>query len=369
MELLSNGISGAGLSSSDRADQQAQIRLDSQMMKVERDVKEAVGKAAILKLHSGICELAVEFMSGQGFDWIHTPRLTDLVIDGDNEFFSLDYFGRRGSLAQATQFHKQMLLGKGMGFERVFDIGPLFRAEKRLSSRHMTEFTGLEFEMTFRETYEEAIHLTESLLLYVLSELQRRDKYQDALVAAAAHPRTDAFRSPQSGKVPRITFREAKRLLRTECSMHDAVDHEDFTAEQEAALGQFMRESAQYGKTDIFTIVDYPAHLRGFWSVPDPHGSGTARAFDIILRGQEVASGSQHVHSYEQLCHAMLKRDPPLDPTADIWKHYTGSFKANNMPPHAGCGIGVNRVLQGLLGLSNVRDATAFPRDALHLAP
>ncbi|KAL2432431.1 Aspartate-tRNA ligase, cytoplasmic [Exophiala dermatitidis] len=322
MEMLPNHISRVDLASCDHADKQSRPRPDKTMeVKVEgeAEINEAATKGAILKLHSGICELAVEFMSSHGFDWIHTPRLTGLVIDGDNEFFSLDYFGRRGSLTQATQFHKQMLLGMGMGLERVFDIGPLFRAEKRLSSRHLTEFTGLEFEMTFRETYEEAISLAESLLLYMASSSSSSSSSSAGAAAAAPPPpRMDPFRAPQAGKVPRITFSEAKHLLQTECGMLDAVDHEDFTPEQEAALGQFMRESARYGKTDIFTIVNYPARMRGFWSVADPHGSGTARAFDIILRGQEVVSGSQHIHQYEQLGRAMVERDPPLDPAAEM---------------------------------------------------
>ncbi|KAF2715893.1 class II aaRS and biotin synthetase [Polychaeton citri CBS 116435] len=257
-----------------------------------------------------------------------------------------------------------------MGFERVFDIGPLFRVEKKVSSRHMTEFTGLDFEMVINKHYEEAMDMVEALLLHAVHGLQTDDKYHDAVTTLkeSTIEGIGSFKYPSNGKGPRITFLQAKALLRTECGLLKTDDNENFTAQEEKALGQFMRELYQKDRTDIFTITEFPSCMRNFYAVPDSHGSGKARAFDVILRGQEVVFGGEHIHLFSQLRDAMRQHQHALDPDADIWKHYTSAFKAD-MPPRAGCGVEVNRVFQGSLELQDIRDATSFPRDALCLVP
>jgi aspartyl/asparaginyl-tRNA synthetase len=138
-------------------------------------------------------------------------------------------------------------------------------------------------------------------------------------------------------------------------------------AEEETALGVYFRETPAYS-TDLFTIIEFPSHMRHFYSASSDRSLGVANSFDLILRGQEVASGSQHLNKYNVLCEVMRNHDPPLDPDSECWRAYTEAFKCG-VATHGGCGIGINRLLQGYLDLKDVREATLFPRDAKHLAP
>ncbi|TQV92501.1 hypothetical protein V2A60_007183 [Cordyceps javanica] len=332
------------------------------------DVRHAAS-GAIFKLHSGMCQLIVEFLCSNNFHWIHTPRIISSPVTGDNEYFHLPYFGKDAWLAQSSQHHKQMALA--MDMQRVFEIGPVFRAEVKSSSsaRHVTEFTVLDIAMAFRHDYHEVVELIESMLLFVLNELQRRKQYK-ALIEAVQQifPHTRPFRVglDGQGKVIRITFLEAKRILREEIGLA-SDDCKNFTDQEEAALGLYFRESAD---TDIFTIDQYPASMRQFNSQASPGCPGFSNTWDVIIGGREICSGSQRVHSYRELCDAMRAGvcGPPLDPEAEQWQPYLDAFRAG-MPPHGGCGLGVNRLLQSFLGLDDVREAILFPRDVNRLRP
>ncbi|OAR02269.1 hypothetical protein LLEC1_03273 [Akanthomyces lecanii] len=332
------------------------------------DVRYAAS-GAIFKLHSSMCQLVVEFLCSQNFDWIHTPRIISATIPGDKEYFHLQYFGKDAWLAQSSQHHKQMALS--MDMQRVFEIGPVFRAEAKSSNsaRHVTEFTVLDIAMIFRDDYHEVVDLVESMLVFVLNELQRRSQYKQLIEAVQKlYPRAEPFRVglDEHGKVPRITFSEAKRILREELDL-ESDDSKNFTDHEEAALGLHFRESAN---TEIFTIDQYPAHLRQFNSQANPDSPGLSNTWDTIVRGREICSGSQRIHGYSELCEAMRAGvcGPPLDPEDEQWKPYLAAFKAG-MPPHGGCGLGLNRLLQSFLGLEDVREVILFPRDINRLRP
>jgi aspartyl-tRNA synthetase len=213
---------------------------------------------AIFKLHSGMCQLVVEFLCSQGFHWIHTPRIITATVPGDNEYFHLPYFGKDAWLAQSSQHHKQMALS--MDMRRVFEIGPVFRAEVKSSRsmRHLTEvgqaifhfspltgafgtrlllthfitqFTVLDIAMAFDHDYQEVMELIESMLVFVFKELQGREQYKQLIaLVQEMYPGVRPFRVGlnEHGKVPRITFLEAKRILREEFGL-ESDDSKNFT--------------------------------------------------------------------------------------------------------------------------------------------
>ncbi|KAM3509007.1 hypothetical protein MY11210_006502 [Beauveria gryllotalpidicola] len=332
------------------------------------DVRYAAS-GAIFKLHSGMCQLVVEFLCSHDFHWIHTPRIISATIPGDNEYFYLRYFGKDAWLTQSSQHHKQMALSMDMG--RVFEIGPVFRAEVKSSNstRHVTEFTVLDIAMAFHNDYHEVVDLIESMLVFVVNELQRRSQYKQLIEAVQKlYPRARPFCAglDEHGKVPRITFLEAKRILREELGLA-SDDCKNFTDQEEAALGSYFWESAS---TDIFTIDQYPAHMRQFNSQANLDSPGLSNTWDTIVGGREICSGSQRIHAYNELCEAMRAGvcGPPLDPEGEQWQPYLAAFKAG-MPPHGGCGLGLNRLLQSFLGLEDVREVIMFPRDVNRLRP
>ncbi|KAH2489215.1 hypothetical protein KXV28_006505, partial [Aspergillus fumigatus] len=332
-------------------------RLDNRLL----DLRNA-GSGAILKLHSGMCQLIVEFLGSNGFHWIHSPRIISHTVAGDKEYFHLPYFGGNAWLAQNAQYQNQMVLSTDM--ERVFDIGPAFRAEvkSRTSGRHLTEFTLLGTAMVLEENYYEVMDLMDSMIVFVLKGLQERKKYRDLIEIVQNHyPTAQDFRIglDEQGKIPRISFKEAKRMLRDELGFK-TEDTDDLSEEEEAALGRHFRESPYLGQTDIFTIDQYPAFCRPFNTHPSPDAPGFTNSWDTIVRGREICSGSQRIHKYEAVCKAMASRN--MDPDGKEWEHYVGAFKSG-MPPHGGLGLGVNRLLQGFLGLDDVRETTLFPRD------
>ncbi|KAL2016554.1 hypothetical protein VTK56DRAFT_3411 [Thermocarpiscus australiensis] len=352
-------------------DGQTALGLEERLSNRILDVRGAAA-GAIFKLHSGLCQLVVEFLCSRGFHWIHTPRIISATIAGDNEYFHLPYFGRDAWLAQSSQHHKQMALS--MDMQRVFEIGPVFRAEakSRESSRHMTEFTVLDIGMAFQDDYHEVVELIESMLVFVFRGLQERKQYRQLIEVVQRHyPSVRPFRIglDEHGKVPRVTFLEAKRILREELGLN-TDDDKNFTDEEEAFLGRYFRTSAHLGQTDVFTIDQYPASLRQFNSQPNPDMPGLSNTWDTIVGGREICSGSQRIHAYDELCEAMRAGvcGPPLDPEAEKWQPYLAAFKAG-MPRHGGCGLGINRLLQGFLGLDDVREVTLFPRDVNRLAP
>ncbi|KAJ6781994.1 hypothetical protein PWT90_01281 [Aphanocladium album] len=324
-------------------------RLDNRIL----DVRYAAS-GAIFKLHSGMCQLVVEFLCSKKFHWVHTPRIISATIPGDNEYFHLKYFGKDAWLAQSSQHHKQMALS--MDMQRVFEIGPVFRAEAKSSNstRHVTEFTVLDIAMAFDDDYHEVVNLIESMLVFVLTELQRRSQYKKLIEEVQKlYPRAQPFclSLDTHGKVPRITFLEAKRILREELGLA-SDDGKNFTEQEEAALGQHFRESAG---SDILTIDQYPASMRQFNSQASLDTPGLSNTWDTIVGGREICSGSQRIHSYSSLCEAMRAGvcGPPLDPEGEQWQPYLAAFRAG-MPPHGGCGLGLNRLLQSFLGLDDI---------------
>ena len=317
---------------------------------------------AIFHLQSGISNLFIEFMNENRFTWINSSKLAGAATEGGAGVFEIKYFDTKAYLTQSPQFYKQMAIA--MDIKRVCEIGPVFRAENSNTHRHLTEFTGLDFEMVIKNHYHEVLDFGERLMLFIINNLQVRPEYKRLVkVVEEVFPGAGDFKLPDNKKAVRLTFAEGIKLLNE--NGIEAGEFDDMSTSQEKSLGKIIRE--KYG-TDFYTLDKFPSAIRPFYTHPDPSNPKLSNSYDFFMRGQEIMSGAQRVHDYNQLCEQMRKNDPPLDPLSDGFKHYTDAFKYG-CAPHGGGGLGLNRILQFYLGLPDIRFATLFPRDPGRLAP
>ncbi|WQF89324.1 Class II Aminoacyl-tRNA synthetase/Biotinyl protein ligase (BPL) and lipoyl protein ligase (LPL) [Colletotrichum destructivum] len=310
-------------------------RLDNRVL----DVRVA-STASIFKIFSGVHELAVEYLSGRGFHWTPTPSLINYKIPGDDDYFSVPYFaGKDAWLTQTGEVHLGMALSADL--DRIYDVHPVFRRERNVSTRHLTEFISLEVAFIVKHDWEEILELTESTILFIIHNLQERQKYKSELdVARRLYPSAGGFRLglDAKGRLIRITFKEAKRILREKIG-RQTDDQEDFSREEEAALGHYFAgdDSGLGPATDLFVITHYPRHLRPYNFFPAAGDESATNSFDIIMRGQEACTGLQLIHAHAELRRAMLARDPPIDPDSDMWRPFVEAYEAG-APPQGGFG-------------------------------
>ncbi|KAL8990407.1 MAG: hypothetical protein Q9177_000937 [Variospora cf. flavescens] len=317
---------------------------------------------AIFQLQSGISNLFMEFMNHHKFTWINSSRLAGAATEGGAGVFEIKYFDTKAYLTQSPQFFKQMAIA--MDMKRVCEIGPVFRAENSNTHRHLTEFTGLDFEMVIKNDYHEVLSFGEKLMLYIIRNLQERAEYKRLTkVVDQVFPGAGDFKLPPGDEAQRFTFAEAVKLLND--NGIEASEDDDLSTSLEKALGRIVREKHN---TDFYTVDKYPSAVRPFYTMPDPSNPKVSNSYDFFMRGQEIMSGAQRIHDYNQLCDRMRKNDPPLDPLSEGFRHYTDAFKYG-CAPHGGGGLGLNRILQFYLGLPDIRFATLFPRDPGRLAP
>ncbi|KAL8658187.1 MAG: hypothetical protein Q9226_001185 [Calogaya cf. arnoldii] len=317
---------------------------------------------AIFQLQSGISNLFIEFMNQNRFTWINSSRLAGAATEGGAGVFEIKYFDTKAYLTQSPQFFKQMAIA--MDMKRVYEIGPVFRAENSNTHRHLTEFTGLDFEMVIKNDYHEVLAFGEKLMLYIIRNLQTRAEFKRLTkVVDQVFPGAGDFKLPADDSALRLTFAEAVKLLND--AGIEAGEFDDLSTPQEKALGRIIREKYS---TDFYTIDKFPSAVRPFYTMPDPANPKVSNSYDFFMRGQEIMSGAQRIHEYNQLCECMRASDPPLDPLSEGFRHYTDAFKYG-CAPHGGGGLGLNRILQFYLGLPDIRFATMFPRDPGRLAP
>lgn len=324
---------------------------------------------AIFTIKDGVSLLFSEFLRSKGFIGVNTPRLLGASSEGGANVFEVGYFERKAFLAQSPQLYKQMLVAAR--FERVMEIGPIFRAENSNTARHLTEFTGLDMEMAFEEDYHEVVSLLEDLMLYIFNGLRERYKKETDLVRSIYH--VEDFKLPAVGSVPRLTFAEGIKMLR-----EDGVeigDFDDLSTPDEKRLGALVLKKYN---TDFYVLDQYPLAIRPFYTMPsastqasfDPKNpnAGYSNSYDFFMRGQEIMSGAQRIHIASFLERRMREHATPVDSNSDGLRDYVNAFRYG-CPPHAGGGIGLERIVMLWLGLPNVRLATLFPRDPGRLMP
>ncbi|KAJ1507911.1 aspartate--tRNA ligase dps1 [Coelomomyces lativittatus] len=337
------------------------LRTDAQFSKVHLDTRlnhrtldlRTITNQAIFRIQSGICQLFREFLYQEKFIEIHSPKLLGTASESGASVFEVTYFKTKAYLAQSPQFYKQMMICAD--YERVFEIGPVFRAENANTHRHMTEFTGIDLEMSFLEHYSEVLDVLDRLFVFLFTELERRyAKELEIVHRQYPFPKFEFLK-----KTLRLTYPEAVAMLRE--AHVDMADDEDLSTEKERTLGQLVKQKYH---TDFYMLTHFPLVVRPFYTMPDPHHPMYSNSYDFFMRGEEILSGAQRVHDPELLEQRIKEHhiDPvSIQPYLDAFKH--------GVPPHAGGGIGLERILMLYLNLFNIRRATLFPRDPQRLHP
>lgn len=314
--------------------------------------------ASIMRVQSAVSTLFRQYLHSNNFVEIHSPKLIAGSSEGGADVFKLDYFGRECCLAQSPQLYKQMAICADM--QRVFEVGPVFRAEKSNTHRHMTEFTGLDLEMEIKEHYFEILDVIEGLFVSIFDGLEAQVPRE--LAAVRAKWNVPPFKHLGAGnKQLRLKWPEGIALLR-EAGV-EIGDFEDLNTAQEKTLGRIVRE--KYG-TDFFILTHFPSNIRPFYTMVDPVDPKYSNSYDIFMRGEEIVSGAQRIHDVQLLTEratAMLGADGVKSIQA-----YVDAFRFG-APPHGGCGIGLERVVMLYLGVGNIRECTFFPRDPQRLTP
>lgn len=315
---------------------------------------------AIFKIQEGICMGIRQFLQGEHFTEIHTPKLVSEGAEGGANIFRLNYFGREAFLAQSPQFYKQMMVGV---FERVYEIAPVFRAEKHDTSRHLNEYTSVDLEMGFIEGFEEIMELEANMLRATLGFLEQNYQPELALLQAVL---------PVIEDIPVVRFSEAKALISKKYN-RCIKDYRDFEPEEEKLLCELILE--QTGSEFVF-VTHYPEEKRPFYAMDSSEGIGgqassgaevpeaETLSFDLLFRGLEITTGGQRIHDYREQVRKMERRGMKTEQ----FESYLMMHKYGMMP-HGGLGLGLERFTGRLLNLENVRYASAFPRDIGRLTP
>jgi nondiscriminating aspartyl-tRNA synthetase len=288
-------------------------------------------------------------LGGLGFTEIQTPKLVESATEGGANVFTVDYFGRPAYLAQSPQFYKQIMVGV---FERVFEVGPVFRAEPHDTPRHLNEYVSLDAEMGFIGDHRDVMRTLRDVLAGLLAAIEERCAAELALL------KLQLPAVPQ--EIPALHFSEALELIFNETG-EDARGEPDLSPSHERWLGEWARRT--HGSDFVF-VVGYPMVKRPFYTHPDPQRPTYSNSFDLLFRGLELVTGGQRLHRYADYLAALEARGLSAEPFAG----YLQAFKYG-MPPHGGFAIGLERWVARLLELPNVRETTLFPRDINRLAP
>lgn len=327
-----------------------EIRLDHRWMDLR-----APANNAIMRIQSAVCQLFRESLYAQGFCEIHSPKLIAGESESGAGVFTTDYFGTVACLAQSPQLYKQMAISSDL--ERVFEIGPVFRAENSNTRRHLCEFTGLDLEMAIQDHYMETLEVIHNLFKHIFQGLETRWAKELKIIREQYESEPVMF----TEKPCVLHWPEAMEILRGEgFDMEDGMG--DLTGAMELALGKVVKEN--YG-TDFFMLDKYPSSIRPFYTMPDPDDPRYSNSYDIFIRGQEICSGAQRCHDPD-LVEQILK-EKGIE-AGDGLTAYIDSFR-HGVSPHAGAGIGLERVVFLYLGLDNVRKASMFPRDPNRCTP
>ena len=306
----------------------------------------------IFRIESMVGVLFRELLVDRGFIELHSPKLLKGSSEGGADVFTLDYFDQKACLAMSPQLQKQQACACA-GFEKVFVTGPVFRAENSHTRRHLCEFTGFDMEMVIKEHYDEVLDVFSDLFIHIFDGLNKKCKIELEAVREQ-HPFEDLKYLKPTLK---LTYAEGCALLRS--AGIDQDDYDDLSTENEKKLGDLVSE--KYG-TDFFFMDKYPLSVRPFYTMPCPKNPKLSNSYDFFIRGQEILSGAQRIHTTDLLEERAKAWGVDLDDA------YLNSFK-NGALPHGGGGIGLERVVMLFLGLPNIRKASWFPRDPKRLSP
>ena len=307
-----------------------------------------VRERAKFKIQEGIVRGFRDYLLSQGFTEIRTPKIVARGAEGGSNVFKLEYFNKKAELGQSPQFYKQTMVGV---YDRVFEAAPVFRAEKHNTTRHLNEYTSLDFEMGYIDSFRDVMDMETGMLQYVMRLLEQEYKKELDMLGVTL---------PEVGRIPAVRFDQAKELVSRKYDRKIRNPY-DLEPEEELLIGRYFKE--EYGSDFVF-VTHYPSKKRPFYAMDDPEDPKFTLSFDLMFRGLEVTTGGQRIHDYREITDKMEKRG--MDPE-DI-ASYLMIFKYG-MPPHGGLGIGLERLTMRLLDEQNVREASMFPRDVTRLEP
>ncbi len=306
-------------------------------------------RRAILRLGAGIMAGFRAELGARGFTEIQTPKIVAAATESGANVFRLDYFGRSAYLAQSPQFYKQIMVGV---FERVFEVGPVFRAEPHETTRHTNEYVSLDVEFGFIESHLTVMALLRDLLAGIFETLAQCYTTELELL--------ETLLPVVPAEIPAIHFSDAQELIYRRYGA-DVRGEPDLSPQDERWLDEWARE--EYG-SDFLFVTGYPMRKRPFYTHPDPARPAYSNSFDLLFRGMELVTGGQRLHRYADYIAALKAAHLPIEP----FETYLEAFRYG-MPPHGGFAIGLERLLMQLTGVPNVRLATTFPRDLARLTP
>jgi len=320
---------------------------------------------AIFKIEAEIVRAFRQYLDEQGFTEIHSSKLVSTGTEGGAQLFAVDYFGRRAYLAQSPQFYKQIMVG---AFERVYEVGPVYRAEEHDTTRHLNEYISLDFEMGFIQSEQDVIRMQVACLGHIFAEVAGRCAKEFALYGITL---------PQIESIAQISLSEARELLIKQYNWRPESSVHDLDGEGERLLCSHFEKSE--GLSMVY-VTNYPHKIRPFYAMPCANGiqngagNGVAgdttinepgsRSFDLLYGGLEITTGGQRIHEYAKLTESMKARG--LNP--EDFGDYLMAFK-HGLPPHGGLAIGLERLAKQMLKLPSVKQTALFPRDINRLTP
>ena len=287
-----------------------------------------------------------------GFIEIHSPKLLEGATESGSELFQLDYFGKKASLAQSPQFYKQMAMAAG--FERVFEIGPVFRANPSFTSRHDTEFTSVDTEISWVDSHEDVMEFEERWLQYTLSVIKSKHGEEIKNIFGIE------LKVPEV-PFPRVSMKEAYDILEKTGYKITREEKGDLDPEGERLVSKYIND--KFGHEFVF-VIDYPINVRPFYHMRYADKPDITKSFDLIWKGIEVTTGAQREHRYDILYKQAIEKGVDTNAIS----HYFNFFKYG-CPPHGGYGFGLTRMLMMMLGAQNVREVTFLYRGPNRLTP
>jgi len=283
-----------------------------------------------------------EYFLGEGYIQLYTPSFMSTPSESGAEVFEVEYFDRKAYLAQSPQFYKQV--GMASGFEKVFMVGPVFRAEPSFTTRHMTEFTGWDFELSYVNSHHDVMDVEEEMLVRAIEAVNQELSMN---IEVPGRP------------FPRVTLSEAKKMLKKAGVPGEKDD--DISPEEERELSRIIKKEKGH---DFVFVIDWPVSARPFYHMRHEDDPALTKSFDMLYKGIEITTGAQREHRVAVLEKQAKQKDMPLESLNDYF-----NFFRYGCPPHGGAGIGPGRIIMKLLGTRSVKEVTFLPRDVKRLTP
>ncbi|RLI84593.1 MAG: aspartate--tRNA(Asn) ligase [Archaeoglobales archaeon] len=339
IEVLNESVVPLPLEVTEKVPAELDTRLDHRFMDLRKPRIQA-----IFRIRHNILQSVRNFLSEHGFIEVNTPKIVSTATEGGTELFPISYFEKEAFLNQSPQLYKQILMASG--FDRVFEIAPIFRAEEHNTTRHLNEAISIDIEMSFTD-HHGVMKILEGLIVRVYEDVfERCEKFLKWMDVELEIP---------SLPFERIRYDEAVEIA--EKRGEEVPWGEDLTTPALKVLAE------EIGDIHYF-IVDWPTECKPFYAMPYKENPKVCRSFDLMKGALELASGTQRIHRYNELVESM--RAKGLNP--DGFEFYLEAFRYG-MPPHSGWGLGLERLLMSMLNLKNIREATLFPRDRHRLTP